>query len=256
MAGKTRGHAGNAEESRRNEEKIGWQKIARIHMRKAFTIGLFVFAAIKGSAQLTNQKILSEAVLEYSVELLPPGNPDKLKVPALLSGATQKVWIKGRLVRVDFISSLRRQSLFYNGIEKTGIVLKESGSEQYLTRLDAEEWLDYFDAGVSANPIFTEEIRLIDGLLCKKALIQRPDSSTLTLFYTEQYLPFTKGYDPAFSQINGLPVLYSYVTGGYQVTFSLKKVETIPISASMFEEPKTSYKLLEYKAKKATTKKD
>ncbi len=224
-------------------------------MRKVITIGLLLFAAMNGTAQLTNQKILSEAILDYSVELLPLEGTDKAKVPQPLTGISQKVWIKGRLVRVDFISSLRRQTLFYNGFEKTGMVLKESGNEQYLTPLNAAQWLEYFDSEVSANPTLTEEVLLINGFLCKKALIQRPDSSTMTLFYTEQYLPFTKGYDPAFSQINGLPVQYSYVTSGYQVTFSLKNIETVPIAASVFEEPKSGYKLLEFKTSNKKEKK-
>lgn len=221
-------------------------------MRKTLTIGFFFFTAVKGFGQITNQRILSEARIEYNVELMALEGPDKGKVPTALKGATQTVWIKGKSVRVDFNSSLRKQTLFYNGTEKSGVVWKESGDEQYLTPLDAVQWLQYFNAVDTSAPVLTEEVQVISGLICKKALLPRNDTSTLTLFYTSQYIPFTKGYDPAFSAINGLPVQYSYITDGYQVTFTLKIVEMIPIAASMFEEPKSGFKLLEYKNPRKT----
>jgi hypothetical protein len=221
-------------------------------MKKVLTIGFLFFITVKGIAQINNQRILSEGKIVYSIELLALEGSEKGKEPAALKGASQTVWIKGNSVRVDFNSSLRKQTLFYNGAEKTGVVWKKSGKEQYLTPLNAEQWLQYFDAVDSSAFVLIDEVQDISGLICKKALIQRRDTIAMTLFYTSQYIPFTKGYNPIFSNINGLPVQYIYMTNGYQVTFTLKTLENVPVAASLFEEPTSGFKLLEYKNPRKT----
>jgi len=198
------------------------------------------------SVSSANSRIISEGILHYKVNLI---SPDAALQKAFDS-TTQKIYLKGSLVRVDFENTLRNQTTLYKGATASGLVLKTSGGERYLTLLDSVAYAAYH--APFANLVWqnTGDTATFSNLFCHQYKGSNANSFEITLWLHPGILLFTNSFHPFFEGLTGLPVRYSYKSGNDTVIFTLQKIENSPVIQSYFEINELDTRIIEFKAPK------
>ena len=215
----------------------------KINMVPFSVFFLFVLLSLsRGHAQ----RMLTEGRVEYAISIDSVAGEDGLQT--LFAGATQVVWFKGNMVRVDFSSSLRNQSLIFNSTTKTALLLRESGSEKFMFKIDSSQWVHFqlpFSGAVYKS--FTQQ-EPCDGYYCQKVIATLPNGTNVEILYTSGIVPVTRSYDKMFEPINGLPVLYTRQVEGLKVHYNLISVQFLPVGSARFSVSGEGYKQIPYKA--------
>jgi hypothetical protein len=187
--------------------------------------------------------MVSEASLEYTVKVVNAGKANEALIKALEMSAL-KIWIKGKDARVDFENPLRTQRVYFNSTTNHITLLREAGEDRYQWNLTEEDWSTLQSRYRDASFVEGSEAKDLNGYLTQKAAIIGTDSSTTSLFFTRQIQLLNKSFDPVFALTPGLPVSYTIPFEGTDIEFFLKKFETLPVPLSIFEAPKSGYKIL------------
>jgi hypothetical protein len=205
----------------------------------------FTFLLVANS-RVFAQRMLTEGRVEYAISIDSVSGNDGLQT--LFTGATQVVWFKGNMVRVDFFSSLRNQSLIFNSTTQTALLLRESGSEKFMFEIDSSQWVHFqspFSGAVYQSFPLQE---LCDGYYCQKVVATLPNGTNVEIFYTPGVVPVTRSYDKLFEPLNGLPVTYSRQVEGLKVHYKLISVQFLPVGSARFSVSGEGYKQIPYKA--------
>lgn len=189
-----------------------------------------------------SRRILSEGRLSYTVQL--EGNKDTT-LQNLFDKATYDIWMRGNMIRMDFISPLRNQYILYSAVAQSGTVIKETGTEKYITELDKSQWPKYFSTR-QASDYRPAGDTLLQGHNCKKVVATLANGKEVVIYYTKDIVPFVKGFDLLLAPLEGVAVQYSYPYQSYTLTYKLAGVEAIPVSSARFELPQGNYKKLQY----------
>ncbi len=189
------------------------------------------------------QRILTEARLTY--KLIPLPEKGQEAEAAAFANATYTVWLRANLVRTDFFSTVRQQSVIYNTATGQATLLRESGEEKYRWDLDSIQWRKYNKNRIPTGFRETGETALIENYECIRVVANYAGGNSVSIFYTRQIYPLANGYDLMFEGLKGIPVQYEWVIGGLKIRYELGSVQTGPVGASRFEVPKTGYKIIE-----------
>jgi hypothetical protein len=206
-------------------------------------IGVYLVLGLFVAHSVNAQRILSEAKLAYTITAIAEKGNESL-VNAF-NNASQTVWLRGNMARVDFFSETRAQSTIFNQIKGTATILRTSGNERYQWNLDSMEWQKTNKRWTGANYRETGETADIAGFLCEKVIASLPNDSTITIFYTKQLIPLAKGYDLLFEPLDGIVLQYEINMDGLKIIFKAKGIETTPVGAARFDIPKTGYKIIQ-----------
>ena len=210
-----------------------------------FKIVIFIFCfSFFSATHLFAQKTLSEGTLVYNMTVeTGPGEP---KMADMLDGATTIIYLKGAKSRSELVSSLGREATIYDASKGTGVILKDYSGQKLMITLDAANWKENnkkYDGIVFEN---TGESATIDGFKCTKAIAKLKNGTSFTVFYTNDVTLNNKSYDAQFKTLPGLPVQYEMQSGKMKLKFTLAKIDYNPVSSSMFEIPKSDYRVLTY----------
>jgi GLPGLI family protein len=212
-------------------------------MRSKIVIFIFYFSFSLGIQGLA-QKTLTEGSLVYSMSVeTGAGEP---KMADMLDGATTTIYLKGNKSRSELVSSLGREATIYDASKETGVILKDYSGQKLMITLNADNWQENnkkYDGIVFEN---TGETATIAGFKCKKAIAKLKDGRSFTVFYTDEVRLANKSYDAQFKTLPGLPVQYEMQSGKMKLKFTLSKINYNSISSSMFEIPKSGYRVLTY----------
>jgi len=207
-----------------------------------FRTYLLLLLSIFLSQTSTAQRRLTEATLHYTVESATADS----SIQALLQGVSYTCYIKGVNSRMELASDMGKESTLLLG--KTGqvIILKELGTQHYLTRLASKQWQQmnqlYDDAQLKLLP----DTLLISGYSCKKALFQFGDGTTREVWYTIQVVPIYREFQLFAKKIPGLLVQYEATIGKAPVLFKLKGVNYNPVQAALFDVPEKGFRILKW----------
>lgn len=138
------------------------------------------------------------------------------------------------------------QSGVYDAQSGNGFILKQSGTEKYLMRLEGGNWAKYHKR--YQGIVFTKlpETKQIAGYNCIKATGKMTDGGTIVVYYCPDITTLAKGYDPAFSILGGLPLEYEISSNGVVINYKAQSVQMTMVSMGSFEMPKSGYKVLEF----------
>jgi hypothetical protein len=207
--------------------------------KTGFFLGFFFMAIFFAKGQ----RILTEAKLTYTLTPMPEKGQESLA--AAFENATRIVWLRGSMVRTDFFSRNRQQSVIYNTTTGVATMLRESGEEKYRWNLDSAQWKQYNRKWKATSIRETGETALLNGYNCIKVITNYAGGDSAAIFYTRQIFPLANGYEPMFEGLRGLPVQYEWVINGLKIRYNLESVETGPVGALRFNIPETGYKLIE-----------
>jgi hypothetical protein len=205
--------------------------------------GLFLCVCFMAVFSATGQRLLTEARLQYNLTALPEKGQEELA--SAFKDATQTIWLRGNMVRIDFYSTGRQQSVIYNAANGSATLLRESGAEKYQWNLDSARWKQFNRQWTAIGFSETGENATLAGYNCQKVTGLYASGDSASIFYTSQIMPLARGYDPLFEGLKGTPVQYELVIGGLKVRYTLVSVQTLPVGASRFDVPKTGYKIIE-----------
>lgn len=195
------------------------------------------------------QKVMTEGVLVYNMSV--ETGTSQPNMADMLDGATTTIYLKGDKSRSELVSSLGREATIYDASTGTGVILKDYSGQKLMITLTAQNWTENNKKYEGITFENTGETTKIAGYNCKKAIAKLQNGTSFTVYYTSEVSVTNKSYDAQFKTLPGLPVQYEMQSGKMMLKFTLASISYNPVPASMFEIPKSGYRVLTYDETKA-----
>ncbi|GAC1394984.1 MAG: hypothetical protein NVSMB63_14360 [Sediminibacterium sp.] len=193
---------------------------------------------------VAQQRVVAECAVTYNLSV-EEGAANKDMTESLRS-SVKTVYIKGNNSRTDLVSPSYTQSLIYDRNSSSAVILREFGSNKFMTILDAAKWKEANKRyeGMIINYDATET-RTILGYACKKAVIQLRDGSSFMLYYATNIVASVKEFEYQFKDIPGFVLEYEAKDeGNKKIKYTATKINLSPVQASRFDIPTSGYRLL------------
>jgi GLPGLI family protein len=188
------------------------------------------------------QRIIAECTINYSIV---PSDTASVETKQILKSSTKTVYIKGNSSRADLTSPSFNQSIIYDRTSGEATVLREFGSNKFITKLDNDKWKEENKKFDGLTIEATEIRKKIAGYDCKRSIIHLKDGSNYFLFYTSAITPSVKEFEYQFKNIPGLVLEYEAVgASGEKVTYTATKVNLSPVPTTFFNVPTSGYRVL------------
>lgn len=212
-------------------------KIPRLHIKEPAKTPWVLLFLLMGSTTLQAQKRVAELTLVYDYS-------------AGTQKATHTIFIKGSKSRSEMTDTLFSSTTFYDASTGSAVMLKEVSGQKLLIRLTQANWKEknaHYDGLVFKN---TGETKEIAGYRCVKAVGKTKDGVTITVFYTQDIVPDNKDYEPAFKNLDGLPLEYTLEHGNVLIRYKIARINLNPVPASQFDIPTNGYREMKYEDSK------
>lgn len=224
-----------------------WHRISfnskKVEMKNIYTLLAFIFlGSINVNAQ--DAKTISDCTVTYDLTIQDAkADPTLIK---MMTGATKVLYIKGTKTRSDLVANGFKQTTLFDSKNDSTVVLRESGNSKFISYLDGTKRKQInkkFDGVKFTN---TSDKKTILGYECKKVIATLADGSTYNVFYTPGITTINSTYEYQFKDIGGLVLEYEALTedGKTRVNYSASKISLIPVPVSIFEVPKSGYRVL------------
>lgn len=192
---------------------------------------------------LAQQRIIAECTVQYKITLEDLKIDKDVQTALQLSNKT--VYIKGNDCRVDLISPSLNQSIIYEKLNGSAVVLREFGNNKFMTKLSPEKWSaankQYDEMTIS----LLDETKIILGYDCKKAILSLKDGSVYTLYYATSITPSVKEFEYPFKDLPGFVLEYQIKELGETiVNYKAVKINLSPVQAAKFDIPTSGYRLI------------
>jgi hypothetical protein len=207
---------------------------------------LLVLGCVAASIAVRAQKIVSELTLVYDYSV----NPTDDGKQGTAENAVHTIYIKGNKSRSEISNSMFSSTTIFDGNTGSGVILREVSGQKLLIRMNPDNWKErnkQWD-GMVYKP--TGQTKEIAGYKCQQATAQTRAGATLTVFYTKDLLPENKEYDPAFRNLDGLPLEYELTNGDLKIKYRIARISLNPVPASKFDIPKSGYREMNYEESK------
>ncbi|UAY52749.1 hypothetical protein [Ferruginibacter albus] len=168
----------------------------------------------------------------------------KAGIEETYNGGIKTVFISNDQARIRLVSLMRIQSIFFTAKDSSNsevIIVKESGKKKYKYELSASEWNLYNIKYKGDSCVYSSDSLMILNHLCRKAIINLKDGRTITAYYTKELKPICEEIEPAFADISGVVLQYSYEYEGGSITYTASKISENPISEEILIAPKKGY---------------
>ena len=205
-------------------------------MKNKWLFAGFLFLSISGSAQ----KHVGDLSLIYNSVITSAQDSNK-KI-----SSTTGYFLKGNLSRAEVNSNLFSSVTIYDSKKGSGVILKEVNGQKLLIRMNEENWNQKNNRLLNLHFSKTNETKTIAGYPCEGATASTPDGFEITVFYTRDLIPENKSYDPAFKNLEGLPLEYELRKGSLNIKYTLTSINLNPVPASKFDIPTGGYRELTY----------
>ena len=219
-------------------------------MKKRSLILLISFSFLAGS--LLAQKKFSEGSIVYNVAV--NTNDPNPKLADGFDGATNTIYIKGKLSRSELVSVFGTQSTIIDGKTGNVEVLKEYGEKKYMISMTPADWIEANQKYDSVTFSYQDEYKTIAGYSCRKAIGKLRNGETFIVYYTPDLIPENQNFQYSNRTLPGLALEYESNLGKNKVVFSASKVSFDPVPASKFDLPKTGFRRMTYKESKVAGK--
>ena len=205
-------------------------------MKSCLLIPTAIFFYFHSAAQVP--KTVSDCTISFTVKSSGSQNANEF------TGASKTIYIRGKEIRTDLVSSQINQTIFYNSNTGQATVLKEVGQSKYISHYDAAEWekenemykVKQFDPTGATQNILNYE--------CKEAILQLKNGNSYTIYYTPEIIPSVTENPFEFKDVPGLVLKYQTSVRYSKLEYTATKINFDPVPAYQFEIPKTGYRIL------------
>ena len=191
------------------------------------------------------QKKISEGSIVYNVVV--NTNDPTPKLADGFDGATNTIYIKGKLSRSELVSVFGTQSTIIDGRTGNVNVLKEYGDKKYMISMTPADWIEANQKYDSVAFTYLDEYKTIAGYNCRKAIGKLKNGESFTVYYTTELVPENQNFQYSNRTLPGLALEYESSLGKNKVVFSASKISFDPVPASKFDLPKTGFRIMTYK---------
>jgi len=198
------------------------------------------------------QKKFSEGSIVYNVTV--NTNDPNPKLADGFDGATNTVYIKGKLSRSELVSVFGTQSTLIDGRTGKVSVLKEYGDKKYMITMTPDDWVEANQKYDSVSFTYENEYKTIAGYNCQKAVGKLKDGETFIVYYSKDLLPESRDFQYSYKNLPGLALEYESVLGNSKVTFSASKISFDPVPIAKFDLPRSGFRVLTYQESKGAGK--
>lgn len=213
-------------------------------MKKSFVLsGLLLLAAIAFS-----QKRITEGVIVYN--LVVNTNDSTPKLADGLDGATNTVYIKGKLSRSEFVSIYGTQTTIIDNKTKNVTLLKEYGGKKYMITLLPADWTETNKKYDSVSFSFENDYKTIAGYNCRKAIGKLKSGETFIVYYTPDLLPDNQEFQYSNKTLPGLALEYETNIGNKKAVFTAASVSFNPVPIAKFDLPRSGFRVMTYEESK------
>jgi GLPGLI family protein len=213
-------------------------------MKKSFVLsGFLLLAAIAFS-----QKRITEGVIVYN--LVVNTNDSTPKLADGLDGATNTVYIKGKLSRSEFVSIYGTQTTIIDNKTKNVTLLKEYGGKKYMITLLPADWTETNKKYDSVSFSFENDYKTIAGYNCRKAIGKLKSGETFIVYYTPDLLPDNQEFQYSNKTLPGLALEYETNIGNKKAVFTAASVSFNPVPIAKFDLPKSGFRVITYEESK------
>lgn len=189
------------------------------------------------------QRAMNEGTLIYNISV---SSSENNKVASALDGATLNIYLKGNQSRGEMLSKLGKEAGVYNSTSGTGFILKDYSGQKLMITMDKKNW-EKKNHFYSSLKFKVEDYNgTMSGYKVKKATASLPTGKDFIVYFTPDVTLSNKTYNNAFPQLNGLPVQYELESGNITFKYVLKSVSSEPVNSSLFEMPKSDYRVMTY----------
>jgi len=213
---------------------------------------LILFISLFAFVSLFAQKKFSEGSIVYNVVV--NTNDPTPKLADGFDGATNTIYIKGKLSRSELVSVFGTQSTIIDGRTGNVDVLKEYGEKKYMISMTPADWTEANQKYDSVMFTYLDEYKTIAGYNCRKAVGKLKNGESFIVYYTTELVPENQNFQYSNRTLPGLALEYESNLGKNKVVFSASKISFDPVPASKFDLPKSGFRIMTYKESKAAGK--
>jgi hypothetical protein len=210
-----------------------------MNYRIYFFITIILIINVEGFSQ----KMVSDAVLNYSITIknLETNQQVQFKNPL-----TYILYLKSNNSRSDFSNGLGLETTIYDMASSKGVILKEYSSQKLMINFSKENWLKMNQVFQQLNFKIDNNIVSVNNHQCKTAYAKNSTDETITVYFDDQINLTNKSYSLGFPNIPGLPVRITKTISGQEYEYNLVSLNLDAINTSIFEFPKTGFRVLTY----------
>jgi GLPGLI family protein len=209
-------------------------------------IQLFFFAEAGAQQKFT------EGTITYTVTV--NSNDPNPKIVDGFDGATNTVYIKGKLIRSDLVSIFGSQTTIIDGRTGKVVVLKQYGDNKFMIVMSPGDWMDANTKYDSVKFKFENDFKNILGYKCQKAVGTLRSGEEFTVYFTPSLVPLSQDFQYSIRSLPGLALEYESVIGKSRVTFTATNISFNPVPAAKFDLPKSGFRVLSYQESKSSGK--
>jgi len=204
-------------------------------------IQFFVLLLVSISA--FSQRRLTEATIRYSISL---ADTTDSSLNELFNSAQYTCHLKGINSRTDLVTGMGKQTTLLLGKSGTAVLLKEFGSQRYLTRLTSPQW-NALNQKYEDNKLeITGDTTRLLGFLCKKAIITLQDGTQHEAWFTTELVPVYRDFQLMAKKLPGLLMQYEANIGANHVIYRIMEINYNPVPQALFDIPTSGYRLLDF----------
>jgi len=198
------------------------------------------------------QKKFTEGTIVYNI--IVNTNDANPKLADGFDGATNTIYIKGKMSRSELVSVFGTQSTIIDGKTGNVTVLKEYGEKKYLINMTPADWTEANKKYDSVRFSYENEFKTIAGYKCQKAIGKLNNGETFTVYYTTELIPENQEFQYSNKSLPGLALEYESNLGKNKVIFSASSVSFNPVPLAKFDMPKSGYRVMSYEESKRSGK--
>ncbi len=176
-------------------------------------------------------KVVGECAITYDIKQITSNGDTSLL-------GQKEIFIKGNSCKTILKTPQLTQTLIFNTLQDTAIILKEIGLNHFL------QYIQYASI-IPAKLVASKKNGMISTILnypCESITLSWADGTSMEVTYTTVILPTVTVYEQAFKEIPGLVLNYQLTTkAGDKILYSATKVDLSPITLNVFEVNKENY---------------
>ena len=188
-------------------------------------------AVLQSQAQT---KVVGECAITYDIH--------QISMKGDTSSVGQKqIFIKGNSCKTILKTPAFTQTLIFNTLQDTAIILKEIGMNKILQYI-------LYASMQPVNLVASKKNGTTNTLLdypCETITLSWADGNSMEVTYTTMIIPTVTVYEQAFKEIPGLVLRYQLITKeGNKILYNANKIDLSPITLNVFEVNKSNYQLI------------
>jgi GLPGLI family protein len=209
-------------------------------MNKWFAISTLVLFSLTCFSQTR----FSEGSIIYTITV--NTNDSNPKLADGFDGATNTIYVKGKLSLAQLVSVYGTQSTIIDGISGKITVLKEYGEKKYMIEMTSSDWKEANAKYDSISFTYENDYAKIAGYNCQKAVGKLKNGDLFTVYFTRDLIPENKDFQYSNKSLPGVALEYESILGKNKVTFTASKVSFDPVPLAKFDVPKTGFRKMTY----------